>query len=228
MWRRSWLSREVLLFTLFFGALAAAAVAAVALQYGLGIPHWLPVALGLGAAILGVLGTLASAAIYLVQARPAWNTPHTPIDFVFTAALLGSLLSAALARTTPAVPLPAVLGFLGSVSSPTANAFACIAVCAAAWLINQAVRIVCLRRSSVFEARAAWSLLSGDALWPLAAAGVVAIALTLIAAAVDAMPVALGCALAAVLLSRYLFFVTVVPLNMALTFVRSRPAGAHA
>ena len=228
MWRRSWLSREVLLFTLFFGALAAAAAAAAARQYGFAVPAFLPLTLSIAAAVLGVLGTLASAAIYLVQARPAWNTPHTPVDFILTAALLGSLLAGALAMTTPALRLPASLGFLASAAAPASHAFAAVALCAAAWLANQAVRIVRLRRSTVFEARAAWSLLSGDALWPLAAGGVVAIGLTLVAAAVDALPIALGCALAAVLLSRYLFFVTVVPLSMALTFVRSRPAGAHA
>ncbi len=228
MWRRSWLSREVLLFTLFFAALAAATFATAAAQYGLRIPHALPFALSLAAAVLGVLGTLASAAIYLVRARPSWNTPHTPADFVLTAALLGSLLAAALVQLTPALPLPGVLHFLAGEARLASNAFALIALAAAAWLLNQAVRIVRLRRSTVFEARAAWSILSGDALWPLAAACVVALGLTLIAAAVDAAPVALACAFASVLLSRYLFFVTVVPLNMALTFVRSRPAGAHA
>ena len=227
MWRRSWLSREVLLFTLFFGALAAATAATAAAQFGLAVPHGVALAFDLAAAVLGILGTLASAAIYLVQARPAWNTPHTPIDFVLTAALLGSLLSASLLQLTPFLPLPAALHAFASLAT-SANAFLVVVLCAAAWLLNQAVRIVRLRRSTVFEARAAWALLSGDALWPLAAAGVVAVGLALIAAAVGAMAIALGCALAAVLLSRYLFFVTVVPLNMALTFVRSRPAGAHA
>ena len=227
MWRRSWLSREVLLFTLFFAALVLATGAAAAEQYGFRVPPSLPVALGLATAILGMLGTLASAAIYLVRARPAWNTPHTPIDFVLTAAFLGSLLSASLLQVTPLLALPAAFHPLAS-RSTASHAFPLILLCAAAWLANQAARIVRLRRSTVFEARAAWFLLSGQALWPLAAACVVSLTLALVAAALEAAPVALGCGLAAVLLSRYLFFVTVVPLNMALTFVRSRPAGAHA
>src|SRR5665213_1125292 len=60
MWRRSWLSREVLLFGLFFGAIATF--------------------------------TIASAFIYLVPARPAWNMVHTPIDFILSSLLIGTTL----------------------------------------------------------------------------------------------------------------------------------------
>ncbi|ADW67203.1 DmsC/YnfH family molybdoenzyme membrane anchor subunit [Granulicella tundricola] len=222
MWRRSWLSREVLLFTLFFAALAAATVAAAAREYGVVLPIALPLALSLTAAILGVLGTLASAAIYLVKARPAWNTAHTPADFILTAALLGSLLAAALAGTTLRLPI------FPTFATATPNALALILLCAGSWLINQTVRAVRLRRAAAFEARAAWALLSGDATWPVAAGCVLLLLFALIATADGSAPIALGLAFASVLLSRYLFFVTVVPLNMALTFVRSRPAGAHA
>ena len=225
MWRRSWLSREVLLFTLFFGALAAATVCAVAAQYGFAIADAVLLALDLATATLGLAGTFASAAIYLVQARPAWNTAHTPIDFACTAAWLGSLLAAALARTTPLLPVPAVLGFLHS-SVVTGSTVLLTAICAVMWLLNHALRVWRLRGSRVFESHAAWSLLSGPALLPYVSA---ALALWLASLAVATHPLlALPCGFAAALLLRYLFFVTVVPLNMALTFVRSRHAGAHA
>ncbi len=233
MWRRSWLSREVLLFTLFFGALSAATVVTAARQYGFALPGWLPIALHLTAAFLGILGTLASAAIYLVPARPAWNTPYTPADFVLTAAFLGSLLAAAFADLLPALttifPLPALLTPLTSAFAAPTHAFALSLVCAAAWLVNQALRAWRLHRSTVFESRAAWSLLSGSALLPFTAGSVVLLLITLVCAATLHPLLALAAGFAAVLLSRYLFFVTVVPLSMALTFVRSRPAaGAHA
>src|SRR5579883_2390020 len=66
MWRRSWLSREVLLFSLFAGAAA--------------VSVWVP-GLTLAAALLGAAGVTASACIYLVPARPAWNTRSTLADF---------------------------------------------------------------------------------------------------------------------------------------------------
>lgn len=232
MWRRSWLSREVLLFTLFFGALAAATAATAARQFGLPVMHWLPFACDLAAATFGVLGTLASAAIYLVRARPAWNTPHTPADFMLTAALLGSLLATALAsllpRLTARYALPALLHALTSPTSLPTHSLAITSVCAGAWLLNQALRAYRMRRSAAFESRAAWSLLSGAGLWPFAAVSVLLLCCALGLAATAHSLFALAFGLAAVLVSRYLFFVTVVPLNMALTFVRSRPAGAHA
>ena len=59
MWRRSWLSREVLLFSLFAGG-----------GNRLGGDR-LP--LSPLAALFGFAGVTASAFIYLVPARPAWN-----------------------------------------------------------------------------------------------------------------------------------------------------------
>ena len=53
-------------------------------------------AIGWTAAVLGVGGTVCSAYIYLVPARPAWNMIHTPLDFLLTTALLGSLLASVL------------------------------------------------------------------------------------------------------------------------------------
>ncbi|MDP9038605.1 MAG: dimethyl sulfoxide reductase anchor subunit [Acidobacteriota bacterium] len=197
-WRRSWLSREVLLFGLFSSALA-----------GLTASSWLPpsplrwgavTVLALLTPVFGLSGILASAYIYLVPARPAWNTVHTPIDFLLSAALLGAaaapLLTLVDHRTAPLWPLPTA---------------------ALLWIANQCIRALRLHRSRLYEQRAAASLLLGG----LFCASTALVALTLVLCFSGFSVVALPFALAGVVVSRYLFFVSVVPLNMALTFVRS-------
>src|SRR5215469_7592513 len=87
MWRRSWLSREVLLFGLFFATLSAFTAASwFAALHSFALEKAALPALGVLAAVFGVAGILASARIYLVPARPAWNTVHTPIDFLLSSA----------------------------------------------------------------------------------------------------------------------------------------------
>ena len=88
MWKRSWLSREVLLF---------AAFSAVACLYA-GAP-WLELrggaAIGALTVLFGLGGVGASAYIYRVPSRPAWNSPFTLVQFILTAATLGLLFAAA-------------------------------------------------------------------------------------------------------------------------------------
>ncbi len=227
MWRRSWLSREVLLFTLFFAALAGATAATAAAQHGFAVAHALTSGLDMTAALLGFAGTLASAAIYLVPARPAWNTAHTPADFLLTAAFLGTLLAIALASSTSLLRMPRLLSFLTSNAGNHPAPLLLTVCCATLWLANQALRGWRLRSSAAFESRAAWSLLSGRPLLPLTALGALLLMIALTATAAHSPIVSLASGFAVVLLARYLFFVTVVPLNMALTFVRSRARGAH-
>jgi formate dehydrogenase iron-sulfur subunit len=224
MWRRSWLSREVLLFTLFLIALTATTLGTGALQFHRVLPSGLLPKLDWLAAALGLAGTLASAYIYLVPARPSWNMRHTPIDFVLTGAFLGSLLAAvlcelpqALLSRTPLAEHPAtvVAGWLPILLAGTS---------ALAWLLNQGIRLYRLRGSALFEARATFSLLSSELLRPRATASFVLVPVSvLILASGHPLP-ALAVGLAGALLARYLFFVSVVPLNMALTFVRTRSA----
>lgn len=92
MWRRSWLSREVLFFTLFsfFGA-GFAALLLGAHYIGFSTPYGLRLILGGVAALFGMAGIFASAKIYLVPARPAWNTVRTPLRFFLTGFILGPL-----------------------------------------------------------------------------------------------------------------------------------------
>ena len=188
MWRRSWLSREVLLFTAFA---AMATIDSVALRLG-----W-PLSVGLGAltSLLGLGGVAASACIYLVPARPVWNSRYTVADFFLTAAMLGPLFLSALG-----FPL-AVFVLAG----------------AAAQLLNQGLKFLWLIRSEEFELQGSARLLSADLhnllltrFGLLVAGGMLPLA---------GLPApALALALAGELLGRYLFFVSVVPRNMAAGF----------
>lgn len=188
MWRRSWLSREVLLFSLFAGAATGAAMA--------------PRLSILGAA-LGLAAVTASARIYLVPARPAWNSKHTLVDFYLTGLLLGPLFLSALGIR---VPLPAIV------------------VAGAAQLLNQIVKLLSLAASDEFELRASVRLLTQDLRHVLITRLVLGIA-GAIALPLSGWPVsAFILALAGELVSRYLFFVSVVPKNIAATFSARRAA----
>lgn len=219
MWRRSWLSREVLCFGLFLAALALATAASWLRALRLApIPVPLLYATGWLAAALGVVGVLASAMIYLVRARPAWNMSHTPLDFLFSAAVVGFTSAPLLSK---AVSSMTALPHLRHFSLPPANFPAWPVVCAAVlWLANQGLRLLRLKRSELFEKRATASLLGTSKLQVLLIASL-ALIVASAAFALNAQFIAASiAAFAGVLLARYLFFVSVVPLNMALTFVQ--------
>ena len=241
MWRRSWLSREVLCFALFFGALAAftsvswimalppaltAAMHMAWLQdlHALAHATQLIAILGWTAALFGVAGTIASAFIYLVPARPAWNLIHTPIDFLLSAGFIGAILPLTLnwiARHVAPLPLLRPIPLTTSVSAlpawPTM-------IFAALWAANQIVRLVRLNLSKLFEERATAELLNTQDLRPAVICSFGLAAAAAVLAFCGAFAYAMLAAFAAVLLVRYLFFVSVVPLNMALTFTRG---GSH-
>lgn len=80
-WRTSWLSREVIAFGAFFGAAAAAA-------------FWPTPGTRAFAAATGLIGVYCSARIYMIPARPSWNTPLTLVQFFLTSLVLGTLLGA--------------------------------------------------------------------------------------------------------------------------------------
>ena len=205
MWRRSWLSREVLMFSCFSG---------IAGLYSAWLWFRLPGGLPLGAltSLFGVAGIAASACIYLVQARPAWNTKHTVADFFLTGGLLGSLLAA-------------------SVGIGDRRGLLLLAVAAASGqILNQAARFFLLTSSESFELRASAQLLSTV----FASIFFVRGALLLLGGIVLplAFPNALGAyaslslALAGEILGRYLFFVSVVPKNMAASYLFQGKAAA--
>jgi DMSO reductase iron-sulfur subunit len=221
MWRRSWLSREVLLFGLFFTTLSLAT--AVSWLRTLKIFPISAVALDAAvwpAATLGIAGILASAFIYLVPARPAWNIVHTPLDFLLSAAVIGSAFAPLVDRVSSwIVALPSLHRYF--TPRPPVNFSIWPLVCAAIlWLVNQGVRLLRLHRAKLFEKRATASLLNTPKLRALLLTSFALIAVSGICGINKQFIAAGSAAFAAVLLARYLFFVSVVPLNMALTFVQ--------
>jgi formate dehydrogenase iron-sulfur subunit len=205
MWRRSWLSREVLMFSLF---------SVVALPYA--ATFWLripgSVALGALTSLFGIAGIVSSARIYMVPARPAWNSNRTVIDFFLTAALSGALLAFAVGIGERRSLILAVI------------------MAAMARLTALASGFLWLRTSDVFERQASANLLStvmasclrgrvallviGGIAMPLALPGP--------AGAVFALLLAFG----GEILGRYLFFVSVVPKNMASSYVAPKREAA--
>jgi formate dehydrogenase iron-sulfur subunit len=189
--RRSWLSREVLALSIFAGLAAI---------YAAGL------AVGLLAVVAGFAGVLCSARIYIVAARPAWNSRYTLLDFFSTALMLGPML---------------VLTLEAPRLDPSARIWLTRAAAAGAacQLLTQALRFLWLARSEQFELRASALLLSGR----LRPAFLIRLAL-LIAAGTSlslSAPAALGLALVGEWMGRWLFFVSVVPKNIAAAFTRS-------
>ena len=232
MWRRSWVSREVLLYSLFFAALTVLTVAAVVSVSHLRTPidgltamNFLlrPASLqiiGWSAAIFGVGGTLCSAYIYLLPARPSWNMIHTPLDFLLTTAFLGLLFAAALHGAGNWLAGIAVLhSFLLPQSTAKPQALPLL-LFAGLWALNQVVRRVRLSFSPIFERRASASLLGTESLQAVLFSSFALIGLAAFFGFARLNAAAILTGFAGVLLTRYLFFVSVVPLNMALTFVR--------
>jgi formate dehydrogenase iron-sulfur subunit len=235
MWRRSWLSREVLFFGLFFSTLAAftaaswlmalppaitTAIHAPWLQQ-LGSLSYASLALstlGWLAAIFGVAGTIASAYIYLVPARPAWNMVHTPIDFILSGALIGSTLPLSLSWIAQHLSHLHILGSLQLAASTAAFPTWPTAIVATLWIANHATRLIRLNSSRLFEERATAELLNTQNMRPAVIASFALAAAAALLAFCGGFAFAALAAFAGVLLVRYLFFVSVVPLNMALTF----------
>jgi len=199
-WRTSWLSREILGLSAFGGA---ASGYAATLWFDLPGSAWL----GFGAALCGLAGVYASSRIYLVPGRPSWNMNHTIADFFLTALILGPLLLAATGAGPEAMVAVAAGG-------------------AVAQLLNQIWKFVRMIRSEEFELQASARLLSND----LSRAFLARLALTALGGAVLGLAgyAAAGfvVALAGEVIGRYLFFVSVVPKNMAMTFFGQREEAA--
>jgi formate dehydrogenase iron-sulfur subunit len=199
MWRRSWLSREVLLFTAFSGVAAVyAALLWMELQGS--------VLVGGLTSLLGIAGVTASGCIYRVQSRPAWNTRLTLVQFNLTAAALGPLLAAALGA-----------------SDARWLAWAA-ATMAGTQLVLAALCFVRLVAGSTVELRGTARLLSTTFRPQFITRGVLlavgGIVLPLLATDASALWAALAVALAAEILGRYLFFVSVVPKHMAAPYLQ--------
>lgn len=201
MWRRSWLSREVLFFTLF--ALTATAYSA-ALWLDMRGAGWL----GALTVALGICGVGVSARLYLVPGRPTWNSPLTIAEFGSTAALLGACTAGILTHSATGAHYVVLWAFGFT-------------------LMTIGIKLARLARSRVHELHGSWQLLTtvfsnhllirfvlpcaGLVLLPIAAAAWVRIVIALLMIAGE-------------FVGRYLFFVTVVPANMASEYLAQEAA----
>jgi formate dehydrogenase iron-sulfur subunit len=211
MWRRSWLSREVLAFAAF-SHVAAVYAGLLWLQ--------LPGSIWVGGltVLLGLAGVTASACIYRVPARPAWNTRYTLLQFNLTAAILGPLFAAA------------------AVAGPSRWLAIAAASMAGAQATVFALRFFRAVASDSLELKGTARLLSTVLAGRLVLRGILlaigAIALPLLATGLPDGPGrllmlgALLVALAAELIERYLFFVSVVPKHLAAPYIASASEAA--
>jgi formate dehydrogenase iron-sulfur subunit len=187
--RRSWLSREVLTLSMF-----AAAASVFAGMLFLNLPGR-PLA-GLVTLLCGIAGVTCSARIYMVPARPAWDSRYTLAEFFATALLLGPMFVGVLA-SEPWIAWAALAG--GSIQ-----------------LLTQAMKFFWLTGSETFELRASALLLSGrfQRQFLIRLAVLIAALLLVTTSSVAAFLLALAGEIA----GRWLFFVSVVPKNTAAAF----------
>jgi len=203
MWRRSWLSREVLAF-LLFSIVAGVYAGLLWMGSAAGAPA------GIAAAALGLAGVYASARLYMVAARPAWNSGHTFLEFGLSAALTGTLAVAVFASVArPALTLAA-------------------ASIALALAIQQLAKAISMRMAGDFERRATGELLLRRfrTVFLLRHLGLWALAIAMLTrhSSFGSVSLCLAVAIGLELTGRWLFFVSVVPRNMAAPYLSERRA----
>jgi DMSO reductase anchor subunit len=191
------------------------------LGYSGGIPGWALCAASLIAFVVGLIGIACSAGIYLIPARPAWNSWRTPAQFYLSGFLLASATGFVCVVLTGGVET--VWAWLAAVP---VMLFA-ISQAIIPWLMS----IDSMREPAV---RQTAQMLTGQfgqftymrtAYMVLAAALAPASIFVKPASASIAMSLAmLVFVLLAEVIGRYLFFVTVVPRNMAGSFFTSKPS----
>ncbi len=206
MWKRSWLSREVLLFGCF---------SQIAFVYAALLWLNLPGSKLVGALTLlaGVAGVTASACIYLVPPRPAWNSKHTVAEFFLTGALLGPMLTANLRLGTHRWLTLLIVG------------------AASAQLLNLATKFLWMVSSDTFELKASARLLSVQLRSLLIVRSTLLILGGIIlplqsSSSALAMAAALTIVFCGEITGRYLFFISVVPKNMASSYLTAGKVAA--
>ena len=203
MWKRSWLSREVLLFSLFAGL---GTLYAASLWWNIAFSNLL----GGAAELIGLGAVFASARLYTVKARPTWNSKFTFGEFYLSAAFSGPLFAALFLRD----------------AAPQLHRVAAIA--AFSIIALQLAKILWLAFSKELEVHGSLLLLSTvlHGRYMLRLGGLLVLTLLLFRPGVG--PIWAACAFAAGLalevLGRWLFFVSVVPKNMAASYLRAQEA----
>jgi len=212
MWKRSWLSREVLLFSAFSGVATAYAGA---LWFGLAGSALI----GAVTVLLGLAGVCASAYIYRVPSRPAWNTPYTLVQFTLTAAVLGPLFAASVGAGHEQWLAIIAAGMGGTQLVALAARFLRL-IASDSLELRGTARLFSTVLASRFIVRSVL-LTFGAIVLPLLVIGPSAIAHGAEQApyATVAMVAALALSLGGEVLGRYLFFVSVVPKHMATPYV---------
>ena len=196
--RRSWLSREVLTLSLFAGA---AGTFAGMLFFDLPGRN----AAGFRDRIWPRLaGVTCSARIYIVRARPAWFSGYTVAEFFSTALLLGPAFVLLLDPRVPAVVLYA---------SAAGAARAKLITCRQASFSGSS-------QSETFELRSSSLMsLAGRLRFPFVGRlAILIVAGILLPVTGHPTSASFAAVLAGELLGRYLFFVSVVPKNIAAAF----------
>jgi hypothetical protein len=145
---------------------------------------------------------------------------HTPVDFLLSTVMLGSAAAPLLLRSTSALHRLPQLHSL-TLSPHTSFPLWPLILSCGLWMINRIVRVIRLNISASYEHRASSSLLNTDELRGTFLVSFALVGLALLLTLTGYPLLALPAALGGVISARYLFFVSVVPLNMALTFVRS-------
>jgi DMSO reductase anchor subunit len=182
---------------LAFGLFAASAgVAAIS-------GTWPVVALALAA---GTVGVYASGRLYVVPGRPSWNSPLTIAQFLATAVATGPLIGVAVEGRSDVL----------------------IALAAGGCATSLAVYLANLARLGIddrFEHHGTW-VLTSTYLRPWFAVRVVSGAIAVVLTIVGPVWTAIVAAVVAEVVGRWLFYVSVVPLNMPGGFFRGRK-GSH-
>ncbi|MDQ4096621.1 MAG: dimethyl sulfoxide reductase anchor subunit [Actinomycetota bacterium] len=212
--RTSWLSREVALFAAF-----AVASFAYAVAWQLRLEPGVAGVVGAVAVALGLAGVYASGRLYLVPARPVWNSRRTLVAFFSTALSTGPLL--VLFGVDRSALDPAWIVVLVAASAP--------GTMAQMGVYAHLLRTVRRRADRQHQGTAHLLRERFEGLF----LGRIALAMAGVALLVSAMTVPLAGSAAAgrlvtalvvlaagELAGRYLFYVTVVPFGMAGTFER--------
>lgn len=187
-WRHSWLSREAIAFV----ALAAACAVVTAAPSIATTTTALGVAVGAGG---------ASARLYMVPGRPAWDTPWTIVAFVASGLATGAALHAAL-RDGAGIWFAAV-GLAVAVAAHVAN-------------------LARLRRGDELELHGTWRLTTGVLRPWFVLRLTAAVAALVIALATDAHAGVLGAIVVSEVIGRWLFYVSAVPRSIPGAFFRGR------
>jgi len=158
--RTSWLSREILAFSVFAGLASAYTVAACAFLVGVHLPRSAEQFLGSAAALAGLAGIACSMKIYADTRRPFWDVVVTGPKFFATALVLG--LPAALLICLGATLCSSDLTIAGVMAAYGKTLCAWLFVAASGKLLFESLIFVSLRHRQPTPLRRTAQLMKGE------------------------------------------------------------------